>query len=446
MPGYSIFLIASLVAAGALIAYLGDAIGRRLGRRRATVFGLRPRQTARLMSVLAGICISGVTIGISVEVSRDVRAAFFQAETLRRNNEALSLSREALQEQVDSARSDLARVSQQRDATAGQLGRAVTQRQTVSRQLRTARERLAEAEKRLGSVRDRLRAADDRLATIDRQLATAREELSAARAALSNASEDLDRYQKELDIALQHEQELRQERESLEKEITGLQDERERLQRQVQTLTPYVRGKLSFLLGEEVSRHVVPRQLPLNDAMAQVRAIVAETEGLAVARGAQANTDGRAAICVRERPGVSLDGIIREVADTIVSSSQDMVVQITSAANCLEGQPLVFEFGLYANYLLFSRGQVMRSMQVDSSLDQAEIFQQLDRLLDDAASLAFRYGVLRAERPPYTQELFNAVSEIKDMGGRPTALVVAAEDIWTAGPLALQLRVEAGER
>ena len=446
MPGYSIFLIASLVTAGALIAYLGDYIGRRLGRRRATVFGLRPRQTARLVSVLAGISISGVTIGISIQVSSDVRAAFFQAETLRRNNEALSHSLETVQSQVDSAQGDLARMSQQRDATAGQLGRAVTQREVVSRRLQTARERLAGAQKRLADAGNRLQAADDRLATIDRQLATVHDELSSARAALANASEDLGRYQQQLDVALQHERELRQERESLEKEITGLQDERERLQKQVVTLTPYVRGKLTFLLGEEVSRHVAPRQLSLSDAIAQVRAIVAETESLAVARGAQANADGRTAICVGEKTGVSLDDIMREVADSIVSSPQDMVVQIKSAANCVEGQPLVFEFGLFMNYLLFSRGQAMRSMQVDSSLDQAEIFQQLGRLLGDAASLAFRHGVLASERPPYSQELFNAVSEIKDMGGRPTTLVLAAQDIWTAGPLALELRVEAGER
>jgi hypothetical protein len=81
---------------------------------------------------------------------------------------------------------------------------------------------------------------------------------------------------------------------------------------------------------------------------------------------------------------------------------------------------------------------------VDSSLDQAEMFQQLNRILDDAASRAFRHGVLRTERPPYTQELFNAVTEIKEMGGRPTVAVVAGDDIWTAGPLSLRLKVEGG--
>lgn len=446
MPGYSFFLIASLVAAGAVIAYLGDYIGRRLGRRRATVFGLRPRQTARLVSVLAGIVISGVTIGISVVVSRDVRVGFFQAERLRTENEDLQLTREALERQVRSTRGELAWVSGQRDSAAQQFERAVAQRDEVSGRLDRARQRLAKAEKRLGSVEKELRAANERRLAVDKQLASAREELRLAREALANASEDLDRYQEQLRKALEQEKELRGEQELLEGGIMRLQEERERLEREVETLTPYVQGNLAFLFGEQIAREVIPHQLSLEGAVARLEGLVAESERLARVKGSQPNGEGRVAVCVRERTGTSLAGIVREVADSIISSSEDMVVLVTSAANGVEGQPLVFELGLYPNYFLFSRGQPIRSMTVDSSLDQAEIFQQLNRLLDDAASTAFRHGVLRSERSPYTQELFNAVTEIKDVGGRPAALVVAAEDIWTAGPLSLALRVEAGQR
>ncbi|MCD6350736.1 MAG: DUF3084 domain-containing protein, partial [Armatimonadetes bacterium] len=42
---------------GALIAWLGDVIGYRLGRSRRSLFGLRPRTTARVVGVVVGAAL-----------------------------------------------------------------------------------------------------------------------------------------------------------------------------------------------------------------------------------------------------------------------------------------------------------------------------------------------------------------------------------------------------
>jgi len=444
MPGYSYFLIASLVVAGAVIAYVGDYIGRLLGHRRATLFGLRPRSTARLVSVFAGMLITVVTIVISVGLSRDVRVAFFQAERLRSENEDLRLTRQQLEAQVEAARGEVGSMSQQRDSVSQQLEGAITQRDQVSNRLAQSRQKLEEVKNRLATVEKQLAGANGRLAAIDKQLAAADAEIKEAQETLESARGDLGKYQEQLKNALEHEAELRSERTKLEGEILDLEGQREGLQREVETLTPYVQGNLAFLVGEEVTREVIPRGLSLEETTAGLGKLLERTDQLAQTKGSQPNHEGRAAVSVRERSGISLAEIIRETADSIMSSPQDMVVRITSASNCLKGQPLVFEIALHRNNFWFPRGQLIVSTTVDSSLDQAEIFQQLSRLLDDAASRVFHSGVLRLERPAYTQELFNAVTEIKDVGGNPTVTVLATEDIWTAGPLALGLKVEGG--
>src|SRR5438552_18659143 len=56
--GLALFLT---VCMGGIIAYNGDVIGRRYGKRRVTMFGLRPKYTAILVTSVTGVLISAGT-------------------------------------------------------------------------------------------------------------------------------------------------------------------------------------------------------------------------------------------------------------------------------------------------------------------------------------------------------------------------------------------------
>ena len=60
---YGVYLIVVLVLVGGAIAYIGDRIGRSVGRRRLTIFGLRPKHTSVMITVLTGLCIVAASIG-----------------------------------------------------------------------------------------------------------------------------------------------------------------------------------------------------------------------------------------------------------------------------------------------------------------------------------------------------------------------------------------------
>ncbi len=49
---YTWFLFLGLLVAGGSIAFMGDRLGRYMGKRRMTIFGLRPRHTALLFTVI----------------------------------------------------------------------------------------------------------------------------------------------------------------------------------------------------------------------------------------------------------------------------------------------------------------------------------------------------------------------------------------------------------
>ncbi len=71
-----------LVCLGGVLAYLGDILGGRFGKKRLSLLGLRPKHTALVFSVLTGLSITVVTlVGVSV-ISEPFRVMLFHADEL----------------------------------------------------------------------------------------------------------------------------------------------------------------------------------------------------------------------------------------------------------------------------------------------------------------------------------------------------------------------------
>jgi len=79
----------ALVLISGLIAYVGDIVGRRMGRKRVTLFGLRPRHTAIAISVVAGMVITIITLVAAMLVSKDVKDGFLRVVEMRQRQAQL---------------------------------------------------------------------------------------------------------------------------------------------------------------------------------------------------------------------------------------------------------------------------------------------------------------------------------------------------------------------
>jgi len=80
---FGLFLIPLLILVSGGIAYVGNLVGRNIGRRRLTLFGLRPRYTAQLITIATGMVITIITVATVLLVSRDARQALFQFRDLQ---------------------------------------------------------------------------------------------------------------------------------------------------------------------------------------------------------------------------------------------------------------------------------------------------------------------------------------------------------------------------
>ena len=76
-------MIFLLVILGGVVAYVGDRIGMKIGRKRLSIFGLRPRYTSIIITIITGVMISAVTLGIMTLVSQDVRTALFRMKDIQ---------------------------------------------------------------------------------------------------------------------------------------------------------------------------------------------------------------------------------------------------------------------------------------------------------------------------------------------------------------------------
>ena len=149
---YGITLILVLAVVGGVIAFIGDRLGTRIGKKKLSIFGLRPRHTAVIVTIFTGICITTVTFGIMAAVSENVRTALFGMERL---NAMIAETRAAL------------------DFTSGELDHAKSAQEAASDDLKKSEEEIA----RLSGEQEDLRAESERLSAGNRALMMEKEGL-----------------------------------------------------------------------------------------------------------------------------------------------------------------------------------------------------------------------------------------------------------------------------
>ena len=131
---YGIKLLLSLIIVAGIIAYVGDKIGMKIGKKRLSLFGLRPKHTSIVITVGTGILIALASLVLLMGASKDVRMALFDMEAMlerlsvlnqslaSKNNELLDLRRDIdkkvndlliLEEDKDNLEADLTKVKQE---------------------------------------------------------------------------------------------------------------------------------------------------------------------------------------------------------------------------------------------------------------------------------------------------------------------------------------------
>ncbi len=91
LNGIVLIIIITLVAGA--IAYIGDRVGHQVGRKRLTLYGIRPRHTSTIVAVGTGMIIALAVTTVALLASQFAKTAFFHLGEL--NNRVTQLQAQA---------------------------------------------------------------------------------------------------------------------------------------------------------------------------------------------------------------------------------------------------------------------------------------------------------------------------------------------------------------
>jgi hypothetical protein len=302
---YGITLILVLAVVGGVIAFIGDRLGTRIGKKKLSIFGLRPRHTAVIVTIFTGICITAVTFGIMAAVSENVRTALFGMDRL---NALIADTRAAL------------------DFTSGELERAQSEQALASSELKKSEEEIA----RLSGEQADLRTESDRLSAGNRALMMEKEGLISLNGRLSGENETLQADIQALGVRAN---ELRENILNLRENILNLRE-----------------GNIVYQAGEIIASGTIPAGLS-HDEIERGMAGIAQlgTRNISTRLG-ENHTDQDIWIYSPE-----YDAAVK----AIEQSSVDMIVRIVAAGNLVRGDEIRASIELYPNRIIYHDGELI---------------------------------------------------------------------------------------
>ena len=391
-------LILAVLILGGVLSTLGDRLGSRIGKARLSLFRLRPRKTAVLVTVLTGSLISALTLGLMVAVSERLRVGLFQLDQLEAR---LSNSRKALQ----TSGAQLARTENQLHQAQGERKRAEADRRRADQGRATARGQLKQVEARA----QQLRAALAPLQQRRRQLEAERDRLGR-------------------DVKAR------------DGELRQLQERTARGQQELKQLE----GKVLALRSGDV---VLSSAQPL--IVAQV-AIPKPTVAKQVVEDLlrQANLRAFEQVLPGQKPDRQLLLIPRSEVlkvEQAIGNGGSWVVSILSAGNVLRGENQVLAFtDVRPNQRVVNKGQVLASVTLDPlELSSDQVRARLNLLLAAARTEAMRQGSL-AGSIQFDVEAFNELGrQLSDRKVRRVVVLqaVSLRDSDTADAVVVELRI-----
>lgn len=120
-PTTPIILVLGLTIATCVIAYWSDNLGKKLGKKRLSLFGLRPRQTATVISMVTSVGIMALTLIVLLASSVSLRNALLNYDELRAQLNKLRKAARQAQIQAETAKGQLHMVGKQLETSKQKL-------------------------------------------------------------------------------------------------------------------------------------------------------------------------------------------------------------------------------------------------------------------------------------------------------------------------------------
>lgn len=429
-----VVLIAVLAIIGGLVAIAGDRIGMRIGRKRLTLFGLRPRHTSILITFITGIVVVALTVAVLSLLSENVRIAIFKIQELRSDlaetDEVLKVTKQELTLKMDEAQQLTERVES--------IGK---QYESLKSDYGIISAELSDANAEKVQTYIELKSLKTGLEEIQRKLVSTEQDLNAASAEIVESDLMLKSQQSEISG-------LSSERELLEKEILNLQDTRSRLIEEAAVLEKQVDSLMqtSLLLIQSkqtsMTRQVIfyADQIILGtviDCVQPVEIIHTQINDFLIKVNTLAKSKGAGEVAGRQDGSVlnfDEDNVL-SAFQKVYSSSGKVIMRAVSPVNSWPGEPLWISLHTLPDELIFFEGQVVASRDADGRLGADRIQLEILGLIEEVNAIALAKGMVSDEEGRIgtfikALQFTEAIIAALEAGRTVKIEVKAEEDIW----------------
>lgn len=418
-------LVLALLVLGGVLSTLGDRLGSRVGKARLSLFNLRPRDTAVVITALTGALISAVSLGLLLLVSERLRVGLFELDQIQARLRDSRAALERNRQELIHSRGEVAQAQQGRTQALRSRSQAL-----VIRDRALASSRQAQAEQRKAQAG--LAGAEQQVAGLRRELQPLQQE----RRRLEGERERLSKDVRARDSEIRRtEAELKKVRERIAVGAKELKD----LETNVIALR---RGDVVIASGQPLASAKVRLQEP-----GQARSVID-------ALLQQANLAAFRLLLPEQRPDRQILLVPRndiERLEQMIRKSGTWVVSIRSASNVVRGEQRVLGFpDVRPNRPVVRRGEVLARTALEGDERRPEeVRNRLNLLLAAAFARAQRQGTL-VDGLQFDVAAFNALG--RRLSERPAGVTAQLEavvmrDAETPDPIVVELRWPgAGER
>ncbi len=141
------------------IAYLADKVAKKIGKKRISLLGLRPRHTAEIITILVGILISIFTIALILAVASPVRRWLFEGSKIRQQIVDLNAER-------TDAENKNKRLQKTNGALENGNGTLVNENKKITKQLADGKRSVADEQAKLKNAQAKLANLQSRYAAL----------------------------------------------------------------------------------------------------------------------------------------------------------------------------------------------------------------------------------------------------------------------------------------
>ncbi len=480
----SLTFVVIFAVMGGLVAFIGDVLGRRLGKKRLRIGKLRPHHTATTVTVIVGTLIPILTTyGIATisketrrwlaegtrlvtevqkldstvkQLSQDIQEREKRREQLRQENERLNQDTIILAQQVHQSQKRVENVKRQLSQTQGLLRNIQAhvqelqeKRQQAEEQARQAQHHLQETRQNLLQTEKKLQEASLRIASLQAEEVNLQERLKEAQKAESEARESARLAEAELERTQQNLLQLRETENALRRTIGSL----------IQGVQAVRTSRLLYHRGEELARTTLTGGVPPEIARQKLEELLERANVSARERGVIPDASGRAAALqdrLRPMPDgtfvrISVQDQIAGLISAITATPRDLVMIATSYYNYFEQDKdaVPLEINVYFNRTVYRQGQLIASTIIDGTRQESEILDDLVSFLtDQVRTKAQQAGMIPVHGKQESlgqigfTEINQLIKAIRQKAKPVLVEAIAARDTKSAEPLELTFRVK----